>query len=136
MCLERLSLAADRIASDEYRFHLPVIRSLDISFTTDVTFLVWESGTGKSTVIEAIAAAGGPQFIFATHSPIPLTCPGAPILSVDGPAVHEVSLADTSHYQITRGILEHPEFYWRHLRAAAADVPAAPKPKDRGRRRP
>jgi predicted ATPase len=240
--LEQLTLIAERVSSDEYPFHLPAIRSLDISFTSDVTFFVGENGTGKSTVIEAIAAlsrlpvsggsrsdlgaghgpesdsplaralrpvfrkrpsdayflrsefqghfaslldarkadpdfwgdpyaaygerslhtrshgeaflailqnrirsglllfdepesalspqrqlvllahmaqltaAGGSQFIIATHSPILLTCPGARILSFDGPAIHEVALEDTSHYQITRGILDHPEHYWRHLR--------------------
>jgi hypothetical protein len=30
----------------------------------------------------------------------------------------ETRLEDTSHYQITRGILECPERYWKHLRAA------------------
>jgi predicted ATPase len=47
--LERVSLIAERRSSDEYPFHLPAIRSLDISFTTDVTFFVGENGTGKST---------------------------------------------------------------------------------------
>jgi len=265
--LERVSLIADRVSSDEYPFHLPAIRTLDITFSCDVTFFVGENGTGKSTVIEAIAAlcrlpvsggsrndlgaghgpesnsplaralrpvfrkapgdayflrsefqghfaslldgrkadpdfmisghdpygayggrslhsrshgeaflailqnriraglllfdepesalspqrqlvllahmaqltaAGGSQFIIATHSPILLTFPGARILSFDGPAVHEVSLDDTSHYQITRGILDHPEHYWRHLRAPAAPTesraPRKAKPRRRRRR--
>ena len=261
--LERISLIAERAPSDEYPFHLPAIRSLDIRFTTDVTFFVGENGTGKSTVIEAIAAvcrlpvsggsrndlgaghgpesesplagavrpvfrrkpsdayflraefqghfaslldarnadpdftmsgdpyaayggrslhtrshgeaflailqnrirsglllfdepesalspqrqltllaymaqitAGGrSQFIVATHSPVLLTFPGARILSFDGSTVHEVSLADTSHYQITRGILEHPDHYWRHLRAPSAETQAVARAKNRGGRR-
>ena len=56
MYLERISLIAERVSSDEYPFHLPAIRSLDITFSSDVTFVVGENGTGKSTVIEAIAA--------------------------------------------------------------------------------
>ncbi len=56
------------------------------------------------------------QFIIATHSPILMTFPGATIYSLDGGRVHEVALADTPHYQITRGILEAPERYWKHLR--------------------
>ena len=56
------------------------------------------------------------QFIIATHSPILMTFPGATILSLDGGHVHEVSLEETQHYQITRGILEAPERYWRHLK--------------------
>lgn len=58
----------------------------------------------------------GAQFVIATHSPILLTYPGARILSFDGGSIAPVELVDTPHYQITRGILEHPERYWRHLR--------------------
>ena len=56
------------------------------------------------------------QFIIATHSPILMTFPETTILSLDGGHVHEVSLEETQHYQITRGILEAPERYWRHLK--------------------
>jgi predicted ATPase len=60
---------------------------------------------------------GKSQFIIATHSPILLTFPGADILSFDGGVLTRVKLEDTSHYQITRGILSNAESYWRHLRA-------------------
>ncbi|HMC78218.1 MAG TPA: AAA family ATPase [Vicinamibacterales bacterium] len=63
-------------------------------------------------------SAGKSQFIIATHSPILLTFPGADILSFDGGTLHRVKLEDTSHYQITRGILHNAESYWKHLRAA------------------
>ena len=56
------------------------------------------------------------QFIVATHSPILLTFPDADIISFDGESLERVTLEDTSHYQITRGILENPDRYWRHLR--------------------
>ena len=264
MYLERLSIVAERITSDAYPFHLPGLRALDLVFTSDVTFFVGENGTGKSTVIEAIAAlcrlpvsgggrvdlgaghgpesdsplsgalrpvfrtrpsdayflrsefqgqfaslldaraadpdftmtgdpyavyggrslytrshgeaflailqnrirsglllfdepesalspqrqlvllahmtqlteGGKSQFIIATHSPILLTFPGARILSFDGASIHEVSLGDTTHYQITRGILNHPEHYWRHLRTAPAPSMPSQPGKDRRRRRP
>lgn len=43
-------------APDEYPFNIPAIRNLDrISFHPDVTFIVGENGTGKSTLIEGIA---------------------------------------------------------------------------------
>ena len=60
---------------------------------------------------------GKTQFIVATHSPILMTFPGATILSLDFNAgsIEEVELQETSHFQLTRGILEHPEKYWRHL---------------------
>ena len=63
-------------------------------------------------------AAGKSQFVIATHSPILLTFPGADIVSFDGGALTRVTLQDTTHYQITRGILHNPESYWKHLRAA------------------
>ena len=40
----------------EYSFSLPLIRCLDIKFKAPVTFFVGENGTGKSILIEAIAA--------------------------------------------------------------------------------
>jgi predicted ATPase len=239
-------LKAERVHSDEYPFNLPLVRSLDINFKSPVTFFVGENGTGKSTVMEALASlcrlpvsggsrnelsanhgpdassalatalrpsfrrrppdgyflraefqahfaslldarsaepdfrpygdpyasygggslhrrshgeafmailqnriqsglflfdepesalspqrqlallaymsarvlTGKAQFVVATHSPILLTMPDSQILSFDGDAVREVSLQETSHYQITRGILEKPSVYWKHLRVA------------------
>lgn len=41
-----------------YPFHLPILQQLDtIQFQSPVTFFVGENGSGKSTVLEAIAAA-------------------------------------------------------------------------------
>lgn len=56
---------------------------------------------------------GRAQFIIATHSPILLTFPGAVIIDFDDPALPHVALQETRHYQITRGILECPERYWK-----------------------
>ena len=242
-----VSLKPECAPSADYPFHLPLIRTLELQFTSPVTFFVGENGTGKSTVIEAIAALSrlpvsggsrnelsanhGPdpvsalapalrpafrrrprdgyflraefqahfaslldtrsqdpdfdgdsyaryggrslhtrshgeaflailknrirsglflfdepesalspqrqlallahmaalvarenaQFIVATHSPILLTYPGAQILSFDGETVAEIRLEDTSHYQITRGILQNPAVYWKHLKATPED---------------
>lgn len=63
-----------------------------------------------------LSRTGASQFIVATHSPILLTFPGADIVSFDGEQLTRVTLEDTSHYQITRGILDNPERYWRYLR--------------------
>lgn len=60
--------------------------------------------------------SGLSQFIIATHSPILLTYPEAIIYSFDDGRLERTSLEETAHYQITHGILEHPERYWRHLR--------------------
>jgi len=62
-----------------------------------------------------LVRAGKSQFIIATHSPILLTFPDADIISLDQTPLRSVSLEETSHYQITRGILENPGSYWRHF---------------------
>ena len=62
-----------------------------------------------------MVGAGASQFILATHSPILMTYPGAQLLSFDDGAIHPVRVEDTSHYQITKGILQNPAAYWRHL---------------------
>lgn len=59
---------------------------------------------------------GNTQFVVATHSPILLTFPEARIIGFDEGELATITLEETSHFQITRGILEHPESYWRHLR--------------------
>ncbi|MBX3268613.1 MAG: AAA family ATPase [Sandaracinaceae bacterium] len=67
-----------------------------------------------------LVADGETQLLVATHSPILLTFPGAEILSLDDGPPTPVRLEETSHYQITRGILESPERFWKHLRGARA----------------
>lgn len=67
-------------------------------------------------LMHEMASHGRAQFIIATHSAILLTYPGARIVSFDDPQLKSVSLADTSHYQITRRILNNPESYWNHLK--------------------
>jgi predicted ATPase len=45
---------------DAFPFNVPVIQSFtDIDFRSDVTFLVGENGSGKSTFLETIACAAG-----------------------------------------------------------------------------
>jgi predicted ATPase len=56
------------------------------------------------------------QFIIATHSAILLTFPDARIISFDDENLKPISLAETKHFQITSGILNSPESYWKHLR--------------------
>lgn len=261
--LVRVHMKEHAVESEAYPFSLPIVRGLDIEFTSPVTFFVGENGTGKSTVIEAIAAlsrlpvsgggrnelsgnhgpdrfsplaaalrpsfrerpsdayflraefqahfasllderkvdpdfwgdpyaryggrslhtrshgeaflailqnrirsglllfdepesalspqrqlallaqmstlvgTGRSQFIIATHSPILLTFPGAQILAFDDNAIQQVSLEETSHFQITKGILQNPAVYWKHLqeRAAAQEEPVDAEPRNtKGRR--
>ncbi|MFN9719828.1 MAG: AAA family ATPase [Planctomycetota bacterium] len=56
------------------------------------------------------------QFVIATHSPILLTYPNAQIVCFDDASLPNVSLDETAHFQITQGILNRPEAYWKHLR--------------------
>jgi predicted ATPase len=55
------------------------------------------------------------QMVIATHSPLLLTFPGATLISFDDGPLKEVRYQDTSHYQITKGLLDNPERYWHHL---------------------
>ena len=59
--LRRVTLGVvDAQESDHFPFDVPAIRSLSsIEFTTPVTFLVGENGSGKSTFLEAVASAAG-----------------------------------------------------------------------------
>lgn len=59
--LREIELKRDEVPSfDEYPFDIPAIRSLEVlEFHPDVTFLVGENGTGKSTLIESIAVSMG-----------------------------------------------------------------------------
>ena len=47
-------------AADRFPFSVPAVRALpELRFTSPVTFFVGENGSGKSTVLEGIAAAAG-----------------------------------------------------------------------------
>lgn len=55
------------------------------------------------------------QFIVATHSPIILGFPGAKVFWFGESGLREIPYRETEHYRITRGFLENPERYLRHL---------------------
>jgi len=59
--LKSLKLDRHRWESpDQYPFNLPIVQSInEIEFRSEVTFLVGENGSGKSTFIEAVACAVG-----------------------------------------------------------------------------
>ena len=64
-----------------------------------------------------MASKGESQFFIATHSPIFLTFPGATIITFDEGKLQPTELEDTSHFQITRDLLNNPRMYWQHLGA-------------------
>ena len=74
--LLHLQLLRDRVpAADRFPYTLPAVRHLDtLAFHPKVTFFVGENGTGKSTLLEAIAVGcglnpegGSRNFRFATR---------------------------------------------------------------------
>ena len=67
-------------------------------------------------LMHELVQTGRSQFLIATHSPILMTYPGAQIFTFDKIPVRVTSLEETSHFQITRGILEQPDRYWKHLK--------------------
>ncbi|AJY74441.1 AAA family ATPase [Paenibacillus beijingensis] len=80
MYLRSLEILRDeRSRPDGYPFSIPAVKALDsLSFRTNVTFFVGENGSGKSTILEAIAyqcgfhtAGGGRNNVYdvdASHS--------------------------------------------------------------------
>jgi len=66
-------------------------------------------------LMHKLVRSGRVQFIAATHSPILLTFPGATVISFDQGKLDRVSLEETSHFRITRDLLNNPASYWRHL---------------------
>jgi predicted ATPase len=67
------------------------------------------------TQMARMVRRGNAQFVVATHSPILMTFPGAELLQFEAGRIEATRLQDTSHYHITKGILDHPERYWQHL---------------------
>lgn len=59
--LRSIKIVRDEIdCFNQYPFSLPIFRNLDcLEFHPQVTFLIGENGTGKSTLLEAIAIAWG-----------------------------------------------------------------------------
>ena len=74
-------------------------------------------------LIYDLVSAGDSQFIIASHSPILMTYPDAQIVSFDDESLRQIALEQTSHYQVTRGILEHPEGYWKYLSQSGEKTP-------------
>jgi predicted ATPase len=55
------------------------------------------------------------QFIIATHSPIILAYPGATIYNFADGRIEHAEYESLEHVSVTRGFLENPDAYLRHL---------------------
>ena len=67
------------------------------------------------SLIHELVQGGNCQFIVATHSPILMTYPAAQIVTFDEGSLRVIPMEDTQHYQITKGILDAPQRFWKHL---------------------
>jgi predicted ATPase len=62
MIVDRITAVGDNLPAGEWPFALPPVQALianGLTLATPVTFLVGENGSGKSTIVEAIAEAYG-----------------------------------------------------------------------------
>ena len=126
--LTHISLREDRVQPGVYPFTMPwILSGLDLNLSAPVTFLVGENGTGKSTLLEAIAKTKNAQFVIATHSPMLLTLPGAAVFSLDAEQIRSVAYNQTDHYRITRDFLNAPERYYRHFLEEAIEESSSPR---------
>lgn len=66
-------------------------------------------------ILHELSSRRTAQFLIATHSPMLLALPGATVLSLDGGRITEVDYRETEHYQITKGFLDAPDRFFRHL---------------------
>lgn len=80
--LRSIVLKKDQNLPTDFPFNVPVIKNLDtIEFPTPITFFVGENGSGKSTVLEAIAAAAALPTIGSTETSDDYTLEGIRQLS-------------------------------------------------------
>jgi len=75
------------------------------------------SATGAIALLATVvrAARAGAQFVVATHSPILLGYPHASIFEFGDGGLARVAYEDTEPYRLTKGFLDDPGAFLRHL---------------------
>lgn len=110
-------------ADDDFPFDVPAVRGLDVELDAPVTLLAGANGSGKSTILEALAFLNlvadmvrrGGQFVIATHSPMVLAIPRASILSRDRAPLAKVAYDELDSVQLWRDFLAAPGRFLRHV---------------------
>lgn len=125
--LKRLSVRPDAELPDTYPFNLPWLdANFELTFDRPLTIIVGENGTGKSTLIEAIAALCGYDEAGGGKGHRPLDHSGA--IDRSGALLAEV-LRPSWLPRVTAGWFFRAESFYsvaRYLDQAAVDVGAAP----------
>ncbi|MEH7457444.1 AAA family ATPase [Bacillus sp. JJ1127] len=103
--LKSVTLQKEHIPSfSVYPYCLPAIRTLQsLDFHPNVTFIIGENGTGKSTLLEAIAVALG------------FNAEKSHIYSLTQEGIRESELEETEHYQTVKLFFENRDRLFHHL---------------------
>jgi predicted ATPase len=120
-----------RYDPDAWYWDVPVVGQLragGLTLDCPVTVLVGENGCGKSTLVEALAAAwgrrltaqvhaiaAGSQVVLATHSPLLAAFPGARVLELGDDGAAPRRWAELDLVQDWRDFMAAPERWLRHL---------------------
>ena len=133
MQIQSVSIDWNKIERGSYLREIEAFKGLDqLSFHKNITIFVGENGSGKSTMLEAIAVnygfnpeGGTPQHFhehshgesflqlaqtnFKGNGVYLLDEPGAELLSFDNGRIHPIEYEDTDSYQITKLFIENRE---------------------------
>jgi predicted ATPase len=74
------------------------------------------------TILEGVRS-GKRQYMVATHSPVILACPGACLLSFDGPVIQPTVFRKTRHYTFYKAFLDAPESFFLPGKRGEDDSP-------------
>ena len=138
--IQGVSINWDKIDRGSYLREIESIKDLDyLAFHKNITIFVGENGSGKSTMIEAIAVnygfnpeGGTKNYSFSTYDSHSELCDAirlsrgfkkpvwgyflrAEILSFDGGQIHPIEYEETDSYQVTKLFIENKEQLLRRL---------------------
>lgn len=67
-------------------------------------------------ILHDTGGAGHAQFLVASHSPILLACPDAPIYSFDGGLLRQVTYEETEYYRVYKDFMDNRESFLSNLK--------------------